>query len=224
MKKYLITKQYECVQFKDLPEGLKEKVIYEHYEPLLWDICWWDWVLESFKEDREEEGVIVETNKIYFDLSYTYRHGAAWNGCLYDAFKFLRTWEDQKTKQILMAVIERNGLEAEAKANGCCQEALVKEYLCHEDVEEICKELNVTEDEVESALDEFEAIWEHYCEERARDLLSTLEKIYEEELKEECINEFYEINNIVFDIKTGKPFWLDEGAQIIEDLETKEVQ
>jgi|GEM_PF-6143635 len=223
MKKYLITRQYECVQFKDLPEGLKEKIICEHYEPLLWDICWWDWVLERFKEDREEEGVIVETDKICFDLSYTHGQEVAWSGYLYDAFKFLETWKDQKTKKILTTVMERDGLEAIAKTgSGCYQDVLVKEHLYQEDIEEICEDLNVTEAEIESALDEFEAVWEHYCKEKAWELLSTLEKVYEDELREECINEFYEINNIVFDVKTGKSFLLDEGAQVIEDTEVKE--
>ena len=94
--------------------------------------------------------------------------------------------------------------------------------LYQEDIEEICEDLNVSEAEIESALDEFETVWEHYCKEKAQELLSMLEKAYEDELKEEHINEFYEINNIVFDVKTGKSFLLDEGAQVIEDTEVKE--
>jgi hypothetical protein len=69
----LITKQYKVLEFDELSEDTKQKVIEENYGINTEYYDWYEFATDDFKEQiKEKYG--LEFDKVYFDIEYRNRH------------------------------------------------------------------------------------------------------------------------------------------------------
>lgn len=191
--------------FSELDEDAQEKALNYFRDFNTSDECWYEHVLDCFREDMEEKGFAVHKDEPQFSGFSSQGDGASFTADV-DIEKFILAYKRGNYYKVLLNDLRKGDAELDAQITRASYPHYVHAYMMDidfdayfdagdeqrlEKLEALASEL---EDEIlETARDE------------AHELYRTLEREYEYQTSDEQVGESLEANEIPF-TKDGNPF------------------
>ncbi len=203
---YVVTKNFNCVPFSDLPDDVREKV----REKLAswetkWD--WWEIEYDCFADDMVERyGIEINTKKSYFSLyptcaSWTLKRITNWE-------KLLSALEIAEETECYYITDWNDSIEFRAySGNHGGQYAELDYFTMNDDENDSCL---MNEDQQEYFMQRVSRNWHDFCMDIAHEFGKRLEKEYEYRTSEDYLSEMADVNEMIFDIETGEIFHLSD--------------
>lgn len=209
----MIETKIKLYHVDELPEEVQEQVLNE-FRNINVDYGWWDFILEDFFIQMKHKGILVETNKIFFDLSYSgyiqcgNRIRVDWtNKKLQEELRSLDAWGKLIEWSRVNAVLEKDHPDeliwvvgARAFKNSFEAETEILRDL----PKELLDWVGATDDY--DLQEKLEAELEWLLEQEAKKLYKRLVEEYEYQVSDEAIIETLNANDFYF-TKTGQ--WVD---------------